>query len=190
MRLPKYRPPIPLTARRVRTPRLWCGGRTHSLGGEGGWGGQYFGRRRHSSVLYMCKYFVGLQYVLIRNLWLYVAKDIYRICKGRLKISFTVEKVLSGIIPAGRLEAGETSSKSGEDRLLLPLPFSRLLERSVPSSSSSLRGLLLCMAWCCFRFPYNSIKISIAVYDFFFVHKFMSLLQGLTKTWKTRVKRF
>jgi hypothetical protein len=47
--------------------------------------------------------------------------------------------------------------------LLLPLPFSRLLERSVPSSSSSLRGLLLWMAWCCFRFPYKSIKISIAV---------------------------
>jgi hypothetical protein len=80
-----------------------------------------------------------------------------------LKKSFTVEKFPSGIIPAGRLEAGEASSKSGEDRLLLPLPFSRLLERSVPSSSSSLRGLLLCMAWCCFRFPYNSIKISIEV---------------------------
>ncbi len=28
--------PIPFTARRVCTPRLWCGGRTHSLGGEGG----------------------------------------------------------------------------------------------------------------------------------------------------------
>jgi hypothetical protein len=28
--------PRPLTARRVCTlPRLWCGGRTHSLGGEG-----------------------------------------------------------------------------------------------------------------------------------------------------------
>jgi hypothetical protein len=26
-------PPTPLTARRVCTPRLWCGGRTHSLGG-------------------------------------------------------------------------------------------------------------------------------------------------------------
>jgi hypothetical protein len=31
-------------------------GRTHSLGGEGV-GGQFFGR--HSSVLYICKYFVG-----------------------------------------------------------------------------------------------------------------------------------
>jgi hypothetical protein len=40
-------------------PRLWCGGRTHSLGGKGV-GGQYFGRRhaRHCSVLYICKYFV------------------------------------------------------------------------------------------------------------------------------------
>jgi hypothetical protein len=26
-------------------PRRWCGGRTHSLGGEG-MGGQYFGRRQ------------------------------------------------------------------------------------------------------------------------------------------------
>jgi hypothetical protein len=44
----------------VCTPRLWCGGRTHSLGGEGGGGGggSIFGRRRHSSVLYIFKYFV------------------------------------------------------------------------------------------------------------------------------------
>ncbi len=28
-------PHPPLIARRVCTPRLWCGGRTHSLGGEG-----------------------------------------------------------------------------------------------------------------------------------------------------------
>ncbi len=33
------------TARRVCTPRLWCGGWTHLLGGEGV-GGQYFGRRQ------------------------------------------------------------------------------------------------------------------------------------------------
>jgi hypothetical protein len=43
----------------VCTPAFGAGGRTHSLGGEGwGGGGQYFGRRRHSSVLYICKYFV------------------------------------------------------------------------------------------------------------------------------------
>ncbi len=34
-----------LTARRLCTPRFWCGGRTHSLGGKGV-GGQYFGRRQ------------------------------------------------------------------------------------------------------------------------------------------------
>jgi hypothetical protein len=37
-RLPKYCPPIPLTAQRKCTPRLWCGGRTHLPGGEGGVG--------------------------------------------------------------------------------------------------------------------------------------------------------
>jgi hypothetical protein len=37
--------PTPLSARRVCPPRLWCGGRTHSPGIEGG-GGQYFGRRK------------------------------------------------------------------------------------------------------------------------------------------------
>jgi hypothetical protein len=34
-------PPPHRRARRVCTPRLWCGGRTHSLGGEGG-GGSIF----------------------------------------------------------------------------------------------------------------------------------------------------
>jgi hypothetical protein len=48
--------PHPPTARRVCTPRLWCGGRTHSLVGVGG-GGQ-FEDVRHSSVFYVCKYFV------------------------------------------------------------------------------------------------------------------------------------
>ncbi len=38
-------PPHHPTAWRLCTPRLWCGGRTHSLGGEGV-GGQYFGRRQ------------------------------------------------------------------------------------------------------------------------------------------------
>ncbi len=58
-RLPKYWQPIPLTARRVGTPRLWCGGRTHSPGGEGcAWGVNILEDVRHSSVLYVCKYFV------------------------------------------------------------------------------------------------------------------------------------
>jgi hypothetical protein len=47
-------PPIPLTARRVCTSRLWCGGR-------GGWGVNILEDARHSSVLYVhtvYKYFV------------------------------------------------------------------------------------------------------------------------------------
>jgi hypothetical protein len=51
-------PRTPLTARRVYTPRLWCGGRTHSLGGEG-WGVNSSEDARHCSVLYICKYFVA-----------------------------------------------------------------------------------------------------------------------------------
>jgi hypothetical protein len=50
----------PLTASRVFTPhRLWCRGRTHSLGGEGV-GGQYFGRRQTllCTLHTVCKYFV------------------------------------------------------------------------------------------------------------------------------------
>jgi hypothetical protein len=47
-------PPTPLTARRV-----WCGGRTHSLGGEGV-GGYSSKDARHCSVLYICKYFLGV----------------------------------------------------------------------------------------------------------------------------------
>jgi hypothetical protein len=41
-------------------PRLWCGGRTHSPGGEMGVGGgvNILEEARHSSVLYICKYFV------------------------------------------------------------------------------------------------------------------------------------
>jgi hypothetical protein len=63
--------PAPLTARRVCSvpstpppPRLWCGGRTHSLGGEGV-GGQYLEDARHSSVLYVCKYFVETESVAL-----------------------------------------------------------------------------------------------------------------------------
>ncbi len=52
--------PHPLTAPQVCTPRLWCGGSTqsHSLGGEGGGGSiNILEGAKHSSVLYICKYF-------------------------------------------------------------------------------------------------------------------------------------
>ena len=39
-------------------PPLWCGGRTHSLGMERGWGVNILEDARHSSVLYIRKYFV------------------------------------------------------------------------------------------------------------------------------------
>ncbi len=44
-RLPKYWPPIPISARRVCTPCLCCGGRTDSPGGEGD-GGSIFWKTR------------------------------------------------------------------------------------------------------------------------------------------------
>ncbi len=37
-RLPKYWPPIPLSAQRVCTPRLCCGGEDRLAGRRGGWG--------------------------------------------------------------------------------------------------------------------------------------------------------
>jgi hypothetical protein len=45
--------PPPHRQASVYTPRLWCGGKTHSLGGEGGEGVNIFEDGRHSSVLYM-----------------------------------------------------------------------------------------------------------------------------------------
>jgi hypothetical protein len=52
--------PLPPTGRRVCTPRFafGAGGRTHSLGGEEGGGVNILEDARHSSVLYVCKYFV------------------------------------------------------------------------------------------------------------------------------------
>ncbi len=52
--------PHPLTAWRV------CARGGHSLGGEGV-GGQYFEHARHWSVLYICKYFVEVEHLLL--LW-------------------------------------------------------------------------------------------------------------------------
>jgi hypothetical protein len=51
-------PPTPWPPGECVPPRLWCGGRTHSLGGEGGGGVNSSEYARHSSVLYKCKYFV------------------------------------------------------------------------------------------------------------------------------------
>jgi hypothetical protein len=48
--------PPPHRPASVYPPRLWCGGKTHSLGGEGGVNILEDGR--HCSVLYICKYFV------------------------------------------------------------------------------------------------------------------------------------
>jgi hypothetical protein len=48
-------PPPPLTARRVCTPRC-----TPRLWGEGGWGVNILEDVRHSSVLYLCKYFANI----------------------------------------------------------------------------------------------------------------------------------
>ncbi len=48
----------PLTAGECVLPRLWCGGRIHSLGEEGGGGVNILDDARHSCVLYICKYFV------------------------------------------------------------------------------------------------------------------------------------
>jgi hypothetical protein len=50
-------PPTPSPPGECVPPRLWCGGRTHSLGGEGV-GVNSSEDVRHCSVLYICKYFV------------------------------------------------------------------------------------------------------------------------------------
>jgi hypothetical protein len=48
-------------------PRLWCGGGTHSLGGKGGWGVNILEDVRHSSVLYVCKFFVGETMIILKG---------------------------------------------------------------------------------------------------------------------------
>ncbi len=54
--------PHPLTARRVCTPHLWCGGRGGHTGWvERGWGVNILDDARYSSVLYICKYFVPVR---------------------------------------------------------------------------------------------------------------------------------
>jgi hypothetical protein len=50
-------------------PRLWCAGRTHSLGGEGG-GGSIVRKTPDKAlyVLYICKYFAGVSIDYGRNI--------------------------------------------------------------------------------------------------------------------------
>ncbi len=57
-RLPKYWPPPHPPHHPASIPRLWCAGRTDSLGGEGGWGFNILEDAKHSSVLYVCKSFL------------------------------------------------------------------------------------------------------------------------------------
>jgi hypothetical protein len=53
-RLPKYWPSNPLTDWRVCTPRLWCGGRTHSLGAwREVWGSTFWMKQTHLCTLHM-----------------------------------------------------------------------------------------------------------------------------------------
>ncbi len=55
--------------------------------------------------------------------------------------------------PVGRLEGGEWSSPSEDEGRLYPsLGEGEGADKPVPSS---FLGLLLCMAWCCFKLPWN-----------------------------------
>ena len=74
LRLPKYWPPTPLSARRLCTPRLCCGGRTHSPGGEGGWGVNILEDARHSSVLYLHRILFAWQFTCMAFYYTIVMK--------------------------------------------------------------------------------------------------------------------
>jgi hypothetical protein len=52
-------PPPPSLPGECVPSHHWCGGRTHSLGGEGV-GVNSLEGARHCSVLYLCKYFAAL----------------------------------------------------------------------------------------------------------------------------------
>ncbi len=54
--------PHPLTARRVCVPPAFSAGGGHTRWVERGWGVNIVEDARHSSVLYICKYFVSLPY--------------------------------------------------------------------------------------------------------------------------------
>ncbi len=86
----------PPTARRVcvlcTPPPLWCGGRTHSLGGEGV-GVNSSEDARHCSVLYIWKYFViwvmwELQRFFYRNSWHKVYEELKSQNRERRKYFF------------------------------------------------------------------------------------------------------
>ncbi len=61
------------------SPRLWWGGRTHSLGGDwrGGWVVNILEDARHSSVLCIFKYFCPKLYDSTETLVFYIQQSIY-----------------------------------------------------------------------------------------------------------------
>jgi hypothetical protein len=97
--------------RPASAPRLWCGGRTHSLVGEGVGGVQYFGRRQTllCTELYKRKYFVhiGLRFFPHRS------KNIDRNLRSYTYIlwNWLNPANLSKPVPAKQIE-----ERGGEDR--------------------------------------------------------------------------
>ena len=103
LRLPKYWPPTPLSERRVCTPRLCCGGRTHSPGGEGGggsifWKTRYIGLPSYSNNLSTSRAQAYTVYMYIQR------------CRGRCYYQTlgTVEKTQPPGIPSGEKSAWNT----------------------------------------------------------------------------------
>ncbi len=96
MRLPKYWPPTPSSPGECVPPVFgaWGG---HTCWVERGVGGQYFGRRRHSSVLYISKYFVLLMFPNFRSQFNWQNPPVF--CGlDHLVPDFSVEVIL-GIFP-------------------------------------------------------------------------------------------
>ncbi len=79
--------PTPSPLSECVPPRLWCGGRTHSLGGEGV-GVNSSEDARHCSVLYICKYFVD--------------KSVHHICIFFRKLPESCESATPRIIEVER----------------------------------------------------------------------------------------
>ncbi len=96
--------PHPLTARRVCTPRLWCGGRTRTCWVERGWGVNISEDARHwigllqynPSVLYICKYFV---LAINRLSFIQVKTDLVQSTKVAFNIHVSIfEAIVSFVI--------------------------------------------------------------------------------------------
>ncbi len=91
--------PTPLTAGECVPPRLLCGGRTHSLGGEGGWGVNILEDARHSSVLYICKYFVITDFFRIYAAAIFSSATQFEVSEG-LRGEFSCQaRNLAGLGP-------------------------------------------------------------------------------------------